>query len=317
MMETTPDRLGPGGQPAEGGDATVDPRLGTVLDTYRLDALIGEGSATRVYLGTDRRGAQVAVKVLDSRHARDPRMRWRFFRDASISEQISHPASLKYLRKDVTREGDPFVVVELIRGAHGAAVIAEGSAGLSSTTVAYLGHMVADFLAASHARRILHRGVSPKCIVITNTGRLRVAGFAGAFVADEQAEQNSPDLITAPSAWRAPELVGLCATPGDPRSDVFGLSATLYSLLTGHPPKVWAEEGWHLSIEAERLDQPGRPPHQLVPGRVIALLPPGATERGQRTAMPGHVIGDHAEAFAQGRIAQHMPPLPRFSVAAR
>ena len=122
MMETTPDRLGAGGQPAEGGEATVDPRLGTVLDTYRLDALIGEGSVTRVYLGTDRRGAQVAVKVLDSRFARDPRMRWRFFRDASISEQISHPASLKYLRKDVTREGDPFVVVELIRGAHGAAL---------------------------------------------------------------------------------------------------------------------------------------------------------------------------------------------------
>ena len=88
MMETTPDRLGAGGQPAEGGEATVDPRLGTVLDTYRLDALIGEGSVTRVYLGTDRRGAQVAVKVLDSRFARDPRMRWRFFRDASISEQI-------------------------------------------------------------------------------------------------------------------------------------------------------------------------------------------------------------------------------------
>ncbi|NQW62965.1 MAG: protein kinase [Deltaproteobacteria bacterium] len=254
MRETTPDRLGTGGQPAEGGEATVDPRLGTVLDTYRLDALIGDGSITRVYLGTDRRGAQVAVKVLDSRHARDPRMRWRFFRDASISDQISHPASLKYLRKDVTREGDPFVVVELIRGAHGAAIISDGSAGLSAVTVAYLGHRAADFLAAAHARRILHRGVSPECIVITNTGRLRVTGFAGAFVAEEQAEQNSPDLITAPSAWRAPELVGLCATPGDPRSDVFGLAATLYSLLTGHPPKVWTEEGWQFSLEAEQLE---------------------------------------------------------------
>ena len=254
MRETTPERLGSDEQTAEAGQAAVDPRLGTVLDTYRLDALIGEGAVSRVYLGTDRRGAQVAVKVLDSRFARDARMRWRFFRDASIAEQISHPASLKYLRKDVTREGDPFVVIELIRGAHGTALMRDGNTGLTATSVAYLGRTVADFLAEAHARRILHRSVSPDAIIITAAGRVRVTGFAAAFVADEQAEQTSPDSITAPSPWRAPELVGRCGTPGDPRSDVFGLAATLYSLLTGQAPKEWTGQEWQLAIQVEQLE---------------------------------------------------------------
>ena len=220
MQETMPEAPSAEGETAAGADASVDPRLGTVLDTYRLDALIGEGSVARVYLGTDRRGFQVAVKVLDSRFARDPRMRWRFFRDASIAEQLSHPAAMKFLRKDVTREGDPFLVMELIRGVHGAALMADGHSGLSAISVAYLGVAVADLLATAHARRILHRGVSPEAVVVTSTGRVRVTGFAAAFVADEQADQLSPDAITAPSAWRAPELTGRLSSPGDPRSDV-------------------------------------------------------------------------------------------------
>ena len=61
MMETTPDRLGPGGQPAEGGDATVDPRLGTVLDTYRLDALIGEWTRQRTVADVDAIMAEAGV----------------------------------------------------------------------------------------------------------------------------------------------------------------------------------------------------------------------------------------------------------------
>lgn len=254
MRETTPDRLAPGEQTAEAGAAAADARLGTVLDTYRIDALMGEGSISRVYLGTDRRGAQVAVKVLASRFARDARMRWRFFREATIAEQISHPAALKYLRKDVTREGDPFVVVELLRGAHGGLLMGDASAGMNSVSVAFIGRFVADFLVEAHARRILHRGLQPESVIISSSGRVRVTGFAGAFVADEQAEQRAPDLIAGPNAWRAPELVGRCTTPGDPRSDVFGIAATLYSLLTGLAPKQWTGETWTLNIDGERLE---------------------------------------------------------------
>lgn len=254
MQETTPGEPGADGANVPTPETSVDARLGTVLDTYRLDALIGEGAVSKVYLGTDRRGFQVAVKVLDSRFARDARMRWRFFRDASIAEQLTHPAAMKFLRKDVTREGDPFLVMELIRGVHGAALMADGHSGLSSISVAYLGRTVADLLAEAHARRILHRGVSPEAVVISSTGRIRLTGFAAAFVADEQADQLSPDAITAPSAWRAPELTGRLSSPGDPRSDVYGVAATLYSLLTGEPPRIWNGEQWEYSVQAEQLE---------------------------------------------------------------
>src|SRR5262245_31793677 len=76
-------------------DVEVDereaPRLGTVLGSYRLVDLLGEGGMGQVYLAEHTRlGRKVALKLLRSEYASNPRAVKRFFTEARAVNQISH-----------------------------------------------------------------------------------------------------------------------------------------------------------------------------------------------------------------------------------
>jgi serine/threonine protein kinase len=55
---------------------------GTVIASYRIEALIGEGAASKVYRARDAEGSLVALKLLDGAGAGDARFRQRFLRES-------------------------------------------------------------------------------------------------------------------------------------------------------------------------------------------------------------------------------------------
>jgi serine/threonine protein kinase len=94
-----------------------DPLVGTVLNHYRIEALIGEGAAARVYRARhvflDRPSA---VKLLSATSASTKGLRARFEREARALATISHPNVVSIFDFGFARDGRPFLTMELLSG---------------------------------------------------------------------------------------------------------------------------------------------------------------------------------------------------------
>ena len=71
---------------------TDDPRVGTLLAGYRVEALLGRGGMSVVYLAEDERlKRNVALKLLAAHLAEDETFRDRFLRESQLAASIDHP----------------------------------------------------------------------------------------------------------------------------------------------------------------------------------------------------------------------------------
>ena len=123
--------------------------VGSVLcSKWRLDARLGVGGMSTVFAATHRLGGRVAIKVLDSTahdHART-----RFLREGYLVNLVRHRGLARVIDDDVTDEGDPFLVLELLEGEPLCTVLSrEGR--LPTREVVRIGIEVLDILAAMHA----------------------------------------------------------------------------------------------------------------------------------------------------------------------
>jgi serine/threonine-protein kinase len=127
-------------------------------------------------------------------------------------------------------EGVPYLVVEYIPGKNLAE--AQRRRPLPLDRAVELVGRVAEGLAAVHACGLLHRDIKPANILVGDDGTPRLVDFGLAVpLAGESLRGVSGTL-----AYMAPEQARGETERIDPRSDVFGLGAVLYDLLTGRPP---------------------------------------------------------------------------------
>ena len=88
----------------------------------------------------------------------------------------------------------------------------------------------------AHRRGVLHRDLKPSNILIDREGTPHVADFGLAKRLDSDAGLTSPGAIVGTPGYMSPEQVGGGRGPIGPASDVYGLGAILYQMLTGRPP---------------------------------------------------------------------------------
>jgi hypothetical protein len=144
------------------------------------------------------------------------------------------------------RDGDQlYVVMEYIPGRSLAEVRSETPPKLDMA--ARWIEQVAEGLEAVHARGLLHRDLKPSNIVIGDDQLPRLVDFGTA------AHLGSPALqgISGTAPYMAPEQARNDYVNIDFRTDVYGLGATLYHLLTGIPPHPGASTSASLE-HAER-----------------------------------------------------------------
>jgi len=213
-------------------------RAGTVIaGRYQLVRLIGRGAMADVYRASDSTtSAEVAVKILKQTVRSDPEAVARFDREAHVQAMIRHRNVAEILDSGVTPEGEPFIVVELLRGKSLRTVIKTEGRVSARRAASYI-WQACQGLAAVHASAILHRDLKPANLMLEpSPGPIeRVVlidfGFASLEGASKLTQQGH---VVGSLTYLAPER--LRGEAGDERSDLYALGVILVELLAGEPP---------------------------------------------------------------------------------
>lgn len=199
------------------------------IDGLEPLAEIGRGGFGVVHLARDvAHGRSVAVKTLP--RLSDEGARRRFDRERRAMGSLSgHPHIGVIHTSGVNEVGDPYIVMELLGGGSLGDRIAAGPMPVDE--VIDIGLALADALAAAHAAGVLHLDMKPDNVLMSDFGRPKIVDFGIAALVDDD---TATTTIRATPAYADPEV--LDGRPSTPASDVYGLAATMYALLTGQAP---------------------------------------------------------------------------------
>lgn len=228
---------------SHGRRRTRDPLIGTWLDDrYLIEERIATGGFAAVYRARSADGATVALKVLHPRLTADPAMVARFRREGATLARLRDPHTVRTLAVGATRDGLPYLAMELLTGESLLDRLARRHALPWQQAVA-IAQAVCGSLAEAHALGVVHRDLKPANIQIEPAGargeRVVVIDFGVARVAPGSAADDGMELTIAghtigTSDYMSPEqLVGdRC----EAASDIYSLGVVLYEMLTGWRP---------------------------------------------------------------------------------
>ncbi|WP_218040102.1 serine/threonine-protein kinase [Actinomadura sp. WMMB 499] len=199
------------------------------LGRYELTGRLGEGGQGVVYAGRGPDGVEVAVKLLRTSVARDPRARERFVRELGFAEKVADFCTAQVLEADI--HGDqPYIVSEFVPGPSLHDLVrAEGPRMGAALQRLAIG--TATALAAIHQAGIVHRDFKPPNVLMAEDGP-RVIDFGIAKAFDGTSTMTSQ--VVGTPAYMAPEQVG-GQEPGA-WTDMFAWGVTILFAATGRAP---------------------------------------------------------------------------------
>ncbi len=298
-------------------------RVGTTLrGKWRLDSLLGLGGMAAVYAATHRNGMRGAVKVLDLSLSRLESMRERFLREGYLANKVDHPGAVRVLDDDVAEDGAAFLVMELLAGKTLEDLACDRGGRLPVDDVLAYAAQVLDALGAAHALGIVHRDIKPDNLFVTTAGLVKVLDFGLARMLESERTPTSTQsgVSMGTPAFMSPEQARGRWDLVDTRSDLWGVAATMFTLLSGrmiHQDQMTAAE----MIAATFTKEPPSLSKVLPDAtpELVAVVDGGLRlERDARwanaSAMGAAVhVAFHALTGADIPRTPSNPPLPRLS----
>ncbi|WP_244204579.1 serine/threonine-protein kinase [Streptomyces africanus] len=205
-----------------------DPR---VVGSFRLHRRLGAGGMGVVYLGSDKKGQRVALKVIRPDLAEDQEFRSRFAREVSAARRIRGGCTARLVAADLDADR-PWFATQYVPGPslHDK-VAAEGPLGAAD--VAAVGAALSEGLVAVHEAGVVHRDLKPSNVLLAEDGP-KVIDFGISRPKDSELRTETGKLIgtppfMAPEQFRRPREVG-------PAADVFALGSVMVHAATGKGP---------------------------------------------------------------------------------
>jgi eukaryotic-like serine/threonine-protein kinase len=150
--------------------------IGQTISHYRIVSKLGEGGMGVVYLAEDTvLGRQVAIKTIVETGTDAPRFRSRFLREARAVSALSHPHIATIHDYGETTDGQPYIVMELIKGETLSDLIHQSKLTLKRSLEIAIS--VAGALHEAHRHGIVHRDIKPSNIAINERGEVKVLDF--------------------------------------------------------------------------------------------------------------------------------------------
>ena len=209
-------------------------------ERYRVITRLGQGGMGAVYQAWDTRlNRPIALKEMSPQASLDPAsladLRRQFQQEAQVLATLSHP-NLVRVTDYFSWGGSEYLVMDFVEGESLAALIQREGAQPQDRALAWSDQLL-DALSYCHGRGVLHRDIKPQNIIITPQGRAVLVDFGLVKLWDP----HDPRTRTVMRGMGTPEYAPpeqYDTGPGhtDPRSDVYGMGATLYHALTGKLP---------------------------------------------------------------------------------
>ncbi|HZX92108.1 MAG TPA: WD40 repeat domain-containing serine/threonine protein kinase [Rudaea sp.] len=266
---------------------------------YELLEMIGEGGMGVVYrarqISLDR---EVAVKLLSAGPWASREFVERFQREAQNAARMQHP-NIVAIHEVGAVDDMHFFSMRLIRGSSLAEELKRGGK-LSALRAAGLMRTIAEAVDYAHRLGVLHLDLKPANVLIDETGIPHVADFGLARRLEQGLAADNTEISGTPS-YMAPEQ----ATPGaqkiTPATDIWGLGAILYELVTGKPPFAGSSAQATLKLVTEgQLRSPRRYAPDLPPDLEAIILKCMTRAAAERYAS-ARALADDLTRFIEGR----------------
>jgi serine/threonine protein kinase len=201
-------------------------------DRFAITEIICSGGMATIFKANDllNSGREVAIKIPYDSVEADPVLFSRFEREEQIGGELDHPSILKFF--PVKKKSRMYLVMEFLEGRTLYQMMRERRA-LPEAEALALASRICDPLQYMHDRGILHRDLKPENIMLCRDGTIRLMDFGIARLAHAR-RLTFVGFAPGTPHYMAPERVN--GKRGDPRTDIYGLGAILYEMLTGVIP---------------------------------------------------------------------------------
>jgi tRNA A-37 threonylcarbamoyl transferase component Bud32 len=270
--------------------STSSQMIGTTLSgRYRLEAKLGSGGMSTVYLARDTTlDRPVAVKVMHREMSEQADQLQRFRQEARAVAKLSHPNVVAVI--DAGEDGGhPYIVFEYVEGETLKQRINRVGALDPQEALAYAIE-IARALAVAHARNMVHRDIKPQNVMIDAEGRAKLTDF-GISRQLEQDGMTATGRVLGTTDYVAPEQA--MGRGVDQRSDIYSLGVVLYEMLVGQVPfQADSQVGVAMKHVNEELPDVQQLRPEISAAAALVVERATAKDPGERYEQVGEMIDD-------------------------
>ena len=244
-----------------------------VNQRYEVVEKAGEGPLFTVYKAREKGSSRiVALKAVHPNYAAEGEFLGALKAGLEATANLNHPNITVFQEFGTTEDGQPYAVVEFVRGINLKERVRRIAPFTLSVAVDYA-CAVTEALHYAHAVGQVHGDLRPQNIIISPEGAVKVTDFGvqRAIAASPQAQQA---VLRSSAPYHAPELS--MKLPGSVGGDIYALGAIFYEMLTGTPvysadsPEGLADQHAFAVIPSPRAINPGVP--RAVEGIILKCL---------------------------------------------
>jgi len=271
------------------------------LGKYRITGVLGEGAMGVVYRGFDPDIRRVVALKTIRRQGGDAadaaqQSAARFRNEAQAAGRLLHPGIVGVY--DFGDDGRvAYIAMEYVEG-HTLSAYLSRRVKFSDADIASIATQLLDALGHAHEHGVWHRDVKPSNVIMTRSGRIKVADF-GIARTDNTGLTMANSVLGTPMYMAPEQFMG---RPIDHRVDLYGAGVVLYQMVAGRTPFVGPPESLMYKVVNE------------IP------LPPSAAEGARNGALFDAVVAralakdpverwPHAGAFRDAVVQAAMPVL--------
>jgi serine/threonine-protein kinase len=235
---------------------------------YRLGRKLGRGGMGEVYFAEHHLLKRpCAIKLIRHELAGNPRVFARFEREVRATAALSHWNTIEIYDYGRNDDGAFYYVMEYLPGLSLSELV-ERHGPMPPARVIYLLRQACDALREAHETGLVHRDIKPANLMAAYRGghydvaKLLDFGLVKTLSEEHSVHLSQEGMVAGSPLYMAPEQV-MNTGPADARTDIYGLGAVAYFMLTARPPFT-GENAMAVMIAHSR--DPVTPPSQLRPG---------------------------------------------------